>query len=99
MAKACWVSAYRAVKDAGKLAAYAALAGPAITAGGGRSWPSGPFADRKDAGMTETAPRLVAWRERVGQRVAVRKVVGPMMKFLASQGRPVPRLLQSHLST
>eukprot|EP01035_Chromulina_nebulosa_P011687 gene11688-biopygen9830 len=36
MAKAYWVSAYRAVKDADKLAAYAKLAGPAITAGGGR---------------------------------------------------------------
>jgi len=36
MPKAYWVSAYRAVKDADKLAAYAKLAGPAITAGGGR---------------------------------------------------------------
>lgn len=36
MAKAYWVSAYRAVKDADKLAAYAKLAGPAITDGGGR---------------------------------------------------------------
>ncbi len=36
MAKAYWVSAYRAVKDADKLAAYAKLAGPAITTGGGR---------------------------------------------------------------
>jgi len=36
MAKAYWVCAYRAVKDADKLAAYAKLAGPAITAGGGR---------------------------------------------------------------
>jgi uncharacterized protein (DUF1330 family) len=36
MAKAYWVSAYRAVKDSGKLAAYAKLAGPALTAGGGR---------------------------------------------------------------
>ncbi len=36
MAKAYWVSAYRAVKDADKLAAYAKLAGPAIAAGGGR---------------------------------------------------------------
>ncbi|WP_219219094.1 glutathione S-transferase family protein [Variovorax boronicumulans] len=56
------------------------------------------FADRKGAGMTDATPRLVAWRERVGQRAAVRKVVGPMMNFLASQGRPVPRFLQSHLS-
>ncbi|MDN6885233.1 DUF1330 domain-containing protein [Variovorax sp. CAN2819] len=36
MAKAYWVSAYRAVKDADKLAAYAKLAGPALSAGGGR---------------------------------------------------------------
>lgn len=56
------------------------------------------FADRKGAGMTDATPRLVAWRERVGQRPAVRGVVGPMMAFLASQGRPVPRFLQSHLA-
>lgn len=36
MSKAYWVSTYRAVKDADKLAAYAKLAGPALTAGGGR---------------------------------------------------------------
>ncbi|MGJ7541610.1 glutathione S-transferase family protein [Variovorax sp. LT1R16] len=56
------------------------------------------FADRKGAGMTDATPRLVAWRDRIGQRPAVRAVVGPMMKFLASQGRPVPRFLESHLS-
>ena len=36
MSKAYWVSTYRAVKDADKLAAYAKLAGPALSAGGGR---------------------------------------------------------------
>jgi len=36
MPKAYWVSAYRAVKHPDKLAAYAKLAGPALTAGGGR---------------------------------------------------------------
>ena len=36
MPKAYWISAYRAVKDAEKLAAYAKLAGPALAAGGGR---------------------------------------------------------------
>ena len=36
MAKAYWISVYRAVHDAGKLAAYAKLDGPAINAGGGR---------------------------------------------------------------
>ena len=54
------------------------------------------FADRKGAVMTDATPRLVAWRGRVGARAAVRKVVGPMMDFLASQGRPVPVFLQSH---
>ena len=36
MPKAYWISAYRSVKNTDKLAAYAKLAGPAITAGGGR---------------------------------------------------------------
>jgi uncharacterized protein (DUF1330 family) len=34
--KAYWIAVYRQVKDGDKLAAYAKLAGPAITAGGGR---------------------------------------------------------------
>jgi glutathione S-transferase len=52
------------------------------------------FADRKGAGMTSATPRLLAWRERVGARPAVRAVVDPMMQFLASQGRGVPAFLQ-----
>lgn len=36
MPKAYWIATYRAVKDTEKLAAYAKLAGPAITAAGGR---------------------------------------------------------------
>lgn len=56
------------------------------------------FADRKGAGMTGATPRLVAWRDRVGLRPAVRDAVGPMMRFLAAQGRPVPAFLQSHLA-
>jgi uncharacterized protein (DUF1330 family) len=36
MPKAYWVTTYRAVKDTEKLAAYAKLAGPALTAAGGR---------------------------------------------------------------
>ncbi|MDM0074216.1 glutathione S-transferase family protein [Variovorax sp. J2P1-59] len=57
------------------------------------------FADRKGAGMTEATPRLVAWRDRIGARDAVREVVGAMMGFLASEGRPVPAFLQQHLRT
>lgn len=36
MSSTYWVSTYRAIRDAGKLAAYAKLAGPALTAAGGR---------------------------------------------------------------
>ena len=36
MSKTYWVSTYRAIKNAEKLAAYAKLAGPALTAAGGR---------------------------------------------------------------
>jgi uncharacterized protein (DUF1330 family) len=36
MAKAYWVSVYRSINDEDKLAAYAKLAGPALTAAGGR---------------------------------------------------------------
>jgi glutathione S-transferase len=52
------------------------------------------FADRKGAGMSGATPRLVAWRDRVGARPAVRAVVDPMMRFLAAQGRGVPAFLQ-----
>ena len=36
MAKTYWIGTYRAVTNPDKLAAYAKLAGPAITAGGGQ---------------------------------------------------------------
>jgi uncharacterized protein (DUF1330 family) len=36
MAKGYWLSAYRAIKNPDKLAAYAKLAGPAIQGAGGR---------------------------------------------------------------
>jgi uncharacterized protein (DUF1330 family) len=36
MPKAYWVSVYRSISDQDKLAAYAKLAGPALTAAGGK---------------------------------------------------------------
>jgi len=48
------------------------------------------FGTRMGAPMTSATPRLIAWRERMTARPAVRAVIGPMTKYLAAQGRPVP---------
>ena len=53
MSKAYWVSTYRAVKDADKLAAYATLAGPALTAAGGRFLARGMPSRAYELGLTE----------------------------------------------
>ena len=53
MPKAYWVSAYRVVKDADRLAAYAKLAGPAIVAGGGRFLARGEPAKVYELGLKQ----------------------------------------------
>ncbi len=53
MPKAYWISAYRAIKDADKLAAYAKLAGPAITGGGGRFLARGMPAEAYEHGLLQ----------------------------------------------
>jgi glutathione S-transferase len=53
------------------------------------------FGVRMGAPLDESTPHLLAWRERVGARPAVRKVVGAMVAFLVSQGRPIPPFLAS----
>ena len=53
MAKAYWIACYRAIKDAEKLAAYAKLAGPAITGGGGRFLVRGMPAKTYEAGLNQ----------------------------------------------
>lgn len=53
MAKAYWVSAYSAIHDPEKLAAYAALAGPAIEAAGGRFLARGVATHAFEDGKTE----------------------------------------------
>lgn len=53
MPKAYWVSAYRAIKDADKLAAYAKLAGPALVAAGGRFLARGEPAQVYELGMKQ----------------------------------------------
>ena len=53
MAKAYWVSIYSKINDPEKLAAYAKLAGPALTAAGGRFLARGVPAHVYEKGIKE----------------------------------------------
>ena len=53
MSKAYWVSTYRAVKNAEKVAAYAKLAGPALTLAGGRFLARGAPSMAYELGLKE----------------------------------------------
>ncbi|WP_342706242.1 glutathione S-transferase family protein [Burkholderia arboris] len=52
------------------------------------------FGARKGALMTGETPNLLAWRERMTARPAVRKVAGAMAAYLASIGEAVPDFLR-----
>lgn len=52
------------------------------------------FGERQGAPITQATPRLLAWRDRMTQRPAVRTVVGAMARWLAAAGRPVPGFLR-----
>jgi glutathione S-transferase len=51
------------------------------------------FAARMGAPMTEATPKLIAWRERLTKRPAIRQVVGTMARFLLSHKRPLPEFM------
>ena len=53
MAKAYWISTYQKINDQKKVSAYAALAGPAITDGGGRFIVRGMPFKTYEAGINE----------------------------------------------
>jgi uncharacterized protein (DUF1330 family) len=53
MAKAYWITSYRAIRDPGALAAYAKLALPALQAGGGRFLARGLPARVYESGLDE----------------------------------------------
>jgi len=53
MPKAYWVSAYHAIHDQDKLAAYAKLAAPAITQAGGKFLARGTAAKAYEAGLLQ----------------------------------------------
>jgi glutathione S-transferase len=51
------------------------------------------FGERMGAPVPDAAPGLRRWRDRITARPAVRQVVGPMVAFLMSHGRPIPDFL------
>ena len=53
MAKAYWIATYRSISNPDALAAYAKLAGPALTAGGARFLARGMPAQVYEAGLAE----------------------------------------------
>ena len=53
MAKAYWVATYRSISDPEALAGYAKLAGPAISAAGGRFLARGNAAKAYEAGLLQ----------------------------------------------
>jgi uncharacterized protein (DUF1330 family) len=53
MAKAYWITTYRAISNPDKVAAYAKLAGPAIAAGGGTFIVRGMPAKTYEAGLNQ----------------------------------------------
>jgi|SRR5580704_7715446 uncharacterized protein (DUF1330 family) len=53
MAKAYWIATYRSISDPAALASYAKLAGPAITAGGGRFLARGTAAKAYESGVLQ----------------------------------------------
>lgn len=53
------------------------------------------FGERQGAVLTAATPLLLAWRDRMTERPAVRQVAGAMAKWLASAGRPVPAFLHA----
>ncbi|HEY6820691.1 MAG TPA: DUF1330 domain-containing protein [Burkholderiales bacterium] len=53
MAKAYWITCYRAIKNPDKIAAYAKLAGPSIQAAGGKFLVRGNPAKTYEAGLMQ----------------------------------------------
>jgi glutathione S-transferase len=48
------------------------------------------YGERKGVLMTESTPRLLEWRKRLLQRLAIRQVIGRMGAWLKSEGRASP---------
>lgn len=53
------------------------------------------FGERQGAPLTAATPRLLEWRQRMGERPPVRKVAGAMAAWLEEAGRPVPAFMRA----
>jgi glutathione S-transferase len=53
------------------------------------------FAERLGAPMTTHSPRLMLWRDQMTARPAVMQVMGPLKRYLADHGRPIPAFLEA----
>jgi len=51
------------------------------------------FGERQGAPLTASTPHLLAWRNRMSQRVPVKVVVSAMAAWLRNAGRPVPAFM------
>jgi glutathione S-transferase len=52
------------------------------------------FGERQGAPLGTSTPRLLAWRDRMTRRAAVRRVAGAMARWLEGAGRPVPPFMR-----
>jgi uncharacterized protein (DUF1330 family) len=90
MAKAYWITCYRKIIDANKLAAYAKLAGPAIQAGGGRFLARGTATKAYEDGILErtvliefdSVEQAVAMHDSPEYQAALRALDGGVVRDL-----------------
>jgi uncharacterized protein (DUF1330 family) len=90
MPKAYWVSAYQAIHDENKLAAYAKLAGPAVQEGGGKFLARGMAASAYEAGIKqrtvivefESLEKAIACHDGPGYQAALKALEGGVSRDL-----------------
>lgn len=71
------------------------LAGAAFTYADIAFYMAQIFGDRMGAPIPDACTRLIAWRERMGERPSVRQVAGAMARWLLGIGRPVPEFMRA----
>jgi uncharacterized protein (DUF1330 family) len=84
MAKGYWITFYRTIRNAGALAEYAKLAGPAIEAGGGKFLARGVPVKAYEAGLKErtvliefeSAAKAITTFEGAAYQAAAKLLVG-----------------------